>query len=436
MSDDPLDVIVVGGGLAGVTAAKDLATRGFRTLLLEARDRLGGRTATQRIAGQDVDTGGTYFHWFQAALWALVQQYELDVVERPQPDRFWVGVGGDLVAMAPDEVDQRLRRALASFWGDAEFAESLYRPFAVQTHPAAVAVDKQSVEDRITALDLDAVDLAVLRGAFTDFGRGLDQVSLAWVLQRASNAAWSYEAFDALFAVYRLAGGMSALIDAMVRDGAFEVHLSSPVVAIRHNDSGAAVSLADGQDLHARAVVVATPVNVWRTITFSPQLPAIHRAATAEGVAAPALTNAVMHVRGIDDRISVFAPFGDEPFDFLFTYDQLEDGQLVTGYSMNGAVNLAAGRADLESALRRMLPRAELVDVVGHDWATDPYALGGSGSLGVGQLCRFVDVVDKPVGRLFFASGDIAPQFSGFLTGAVESGARAAYRVRRVLNGG
>ena len=102
---------------------------------------------------------------------------------------------------------------------------------------------------------------------------------------------------------------------------------------------------------------------------------------------------------------------------------------------MSGQVDLEEGRTGVEAALRRMFPKAEVVDFVGHDWGTDPYALGGHGSFAPGQVCRFIDVVDKPAGRLFFASGDIAAQLSGSLTGAVESGSRAAYRARQLLSG-
>jgi monoamine oxidase len=431
---ESVDVIVVGGGLAGVTAARDLTHRGQRTVLLEARDRLGGRTASQRLAGRDVDTGGAYFHWFQSAIWTEVQRYELPVVERPIAADYLVptAAGTGLAVMGGEELDARLRHALPAFWGDPAYATDVARPFAVQD-PAMAVHDGRSVEDRLAELLIDPLDERLLRALFTDFGRPLDQLSLAWVLQRMANAVWTHEAFDALFAVYRLRDGMRGLIEAMVQDAGVDVRLGAPVVRVEHGDDGGTIHLADGSAMRARAIVVATPVNVWKSIAFAPALPPLFAAASTEGVTASALANVVMHVRGVPETVGMLAPFGEQPFEFLFTYEQLDDGQLLAGYSMAGNIHAAGPRDALAAALRQVLPGAELVDAVGHDWGTDPYALGGSGSLGVGQLTRFVDVLDRPQGRLLFASGDLSPHFPGFLTGAVESGTRAAQRATRLL---
>jgi monoamine oxidase len=59
------DVIVVGGGFAGVTAARECALRGRDVLLLEARDRLGGRTWSKSWAGTRIELGGAWVHWHQ-----------------------------------------------------------------------------------------------------------------------------------------------------------------------------------------------------------------------------------------------------------------------------------------------------------------------------------------------------------------------------------
>lgn len=431
---DQLDAIVVGGGLAGVTAARDLARSGARTLLVEARDRLGGRTASHVLAGREIDTGGAYFHWFQSAIWREVMRYELPVVESGLLTLESLLVGGSegVAAMPAAEFDERLRRGYSAFWGDPEYAAAFARPFAVQTDPGAAKLDAISVEERLQELNLDPQDERVLRAILADFGRP-DELSLAWVLQRMANGIFSHEAFNALFAVYRLDGTMIDLIDAMVRDGGFEVRLSSPVTAVEHDDSGATVTLDDGSQLSAPVVVVATPVNVWKTIAFTPALSETHEAATQEGVAQPEVSNMLMHVRGVTEPFAMFAPFGELPFDIMVTRTVLDDGQLVLAVSLSGAVTCESPHEELEAAVRLVLPDAELVDFVGHDWPTDPYALGGWGSLRRGQLVRFVDVLDRPSGALFFASADIAPQFPGMLTGAVESGARAGRRAQLAL---
>ena len=64
MSHDELDVIVVGAGLAGLTAARELGKAGHRVLVLEGRDRPGGRTFTSELADTEVELGGAFIHWF------------------------------------------------------------------------------------------------------------------------------------------------------------------------------------------------------------------------------------------------------------------------------------------------------------------------------------------------------------------------------------
>jgi monoamine oxidase len=68
--DDPnlFDTIVVGGGFAGVTAASDISLDGYKTLLLDARTRLGGRTFTTDFAGHKIDAGGTWIGWGQPSV--------------------------------------------------------------------------------------------------------------------------------------------------------------------------------------------------------------------------------------------------------------------------------------------------------------------------------------------------------------------------------
>ena len=91
------DVVVVGGGFAGVTAARELAHRGARVLLLEARNRLGGRTFHAPFGDRKVELGGTWIHYTQPHVWAEVMRYGMEIAETPgvaHPDRvLWMSEG-------------------------------------------------------------------------------------------------------------------------------------------------------------------------------------------------------------------------------------------------------------------------------------------------------------------------------------------------------
>lgn len=72
---------------AGVTAARELSAAGRRTLLLEARDRIGGRTRTEDFAGHPIELGGAWVHWSQPHLWAEITRYGLSIEADVVPER-------------------------------------------------------------------------------------------------------------------------------------------------------------------------------------------------------------------------------------------------------------------------------------------------------------------------------------------------------------
>ena len=77
------DALVIGGGFAGVTAARDLKKNGYSCAILEARNRLGGRTYYAPHGDMHVELGGTWIHWMQPFVWAEVMRYGLAIKETP-----------------------------------------------------------------------------------------------------------------------------------------------------------------------------------------------------------------------------------------------------------------------------------------------------------------------------------------------------------------
>ncbi|WP_255483205.1 MULTISPECIES: FAD-dependent oxidoreductase [unclassified Synechococcus] len=104
-----VDVVVIGGGFAGVTAARDLRKRGLNVLVLEARDRLGGRTWSTDRNGFHVELGGTWIHWTQPFVWAEKERYCLEIQETPGcvAERVTMARVGAALLKAPFPVDPR-----------------------------------------------------------------------------------------------------------------------------------------------------------------------------------------------------------------------------------------------------------------------------------------------------------------------------------------
>ena len=88
MSHPEQDVIVVGGGFAGLTASRELRAAGHRVLILEGRNRLGGRTWTSDFDGTDVELGGAFVHWFQPHVFAEMTRYGVPFKIPPEPERW------------------------------------------------------------------------------------------------------------------------------------------------------------------------------------------------------------------------------------------------------------------------------------------------------------------------------------------------------------
>lgn len=408
------DVLVIGGGFAGVTAARDLAASGRQVVLLEARPRLGGRTWYRPFAGTDVEVelGGAWFSLErQPVLAEEVERYGVSVVPVPERRRRRWFTGGVRRRGRPVPKGEAavLRQALAEIAARAA---------------AAGAEDDVTAADWLSALSLPRATRDFVLG-WAAFMSGADpsQISMLDVIALVAEGNGSPssladeigEGFEA---------GTATLLDAIATDSGADVRLGMPVVRIEGGSDGVTATLADGTEAGAEAAVVAVPLNTIPAIEFDPPLDERLAALTAEGH--PGRSRKLwLLADGVPEGLACLG-YGT-PFNWLSWEANVGDVRLLVGFA-------AQEVADPEAAVADYAPGAKIVAVDSHDWITDPWSRGTwltsrPGWTAAGALDGFREAH----GRVVFAGSDVAEEHAGWIAGAIASG-RAA--VRRVLAAG
>src|SRR5688572_4561882 len=144
---DRSDVVVVGAGFAGLTAAGELSRQGLTVHSLAARDRIGGRTWLDHRLGRELEIGGTWVHWTQPYVWAELKRYGLETTPSPEPERAFWWAEGRRHEGGPDQ----LLRLIGEF--NEEFVEDSRKYFPEPFSPLAredfKTIDDVSVLERI-----------------------------------------------------------------------------------------------------------------------------------------------------------------------------------------------------------------------------------------------------------------------------------------------
>jgi monoamine oxidase len=421
---DHPDVIVIGAGFAGVTAARELASAGTVVTLLEARDRLGGRTWTTSMGETTIELGGGWIHWRQPHIWAEVTRYGLAIAEDD-----WrhdaVLFGEPPQRHVADEAFATVRRLFELYARDAQPA--LPRPYDPMREAAAVrALDQKSMQARLDELSLGTADEQWLTGLLYEIaGSPLNEAGFLGVARWMALCEWNIDFWYDTNKV-RPVGGTIAILRAMLRDGRVDVRLSSPVASVSQRDDGVRVDTTDGRQFFARAAVVAVPVNVWPHIEFTPTLPGTHSEAARAGVGKPHQDKVWIRAKGQKiGRIFAQLPLG-RPLNFFWTYSVKDDTQLIIGINSSHDLDVHDGPA-VARLMQAYVPEIEeVLDVRGHSWSNDEYSRGGNSCFRTADATQYLESLQRPWQRLAFASADIASGWVGYMDGAVESGLRAA----------
>ena len=424
------DVLVIGGGLAGLTAARELRHAGFTVVVLEARERLGGRAHSARLGGRDIELGGAHVHWFQPHVFAELTRYGIPYRPLPAPDRLAYWSEGRLNEETMTEVGPRLGELFQRLFSDARETFPLpHLPFAVPE--AVAALDALSVQDRLDATELSTTERD-LAGALlsTATSAPLEDAGLLTMMREVALAGWD-------FGLWLDANGACSLrtadlVSALVADGDPQVLTSAPVTEIEQTDSTVTVSTRNGERFKGSAAVVAVPLNTLRAVSFVPPLSDAKDAVITAGQASRGVKLWAL-VSGLDKPLLALAP--DSRRLTLVTSWELvdENRHLLFAFGPDAGRVPPGDEAAVRDAFLELLPpSARIEEVVAHDWWADEYSKGTWATSRPGQLTALPSL-QAPEGRLVLAGGDIASGWTGTMDGAIESGLTAARTVTGLL---
>ncbi len=427
------DAVVVGGGFAGVTAARDLQQNGYKTLLLEARNRLGGRTFSSTFADHPVELGGVWIHWTQPFVWAEKERYGLEVMETPGavPDTIILYFNGERKEATLEDIGQ-----LAAAWDQyiAEGRRVWERPWdASHTWNEILERDNLRAVDVINNMDLTSMQKSVLKGLVGSMvNNAPDTASHLEVLRWGSCCGWNFTALMDSVARYKLKDGTISLIDQMIADAKPEVHLANPVKRIEDRGDHVRITTVRGERITAATVLVTVPMNVIDGIEFSPALDGKLIAAAKETHAGAGF-KVYMITKG---KVGNITGFGDEtsPFTAVLTYEEAEDHTLLVAFGGDkNRLDIHDGEA-VQEAARAFLPEVEIESTYSYVWDLDPYSKGTWCSYRPGWFSKYYAIFQKDEGRIFFGQGDHGEGWRGLIDGAIGAGTQAAQRVHKFLS--
>jgi len=419
-----VDVVVVGGGFAGVTAARETALRGARTLLLEARDRLGGRTWTAPWEGRDIELGGGWVHWHQPHTWSEIVRAGLAVEIGEETEVAAWYVGEERRAGTIAERDAIAERGWNAFVAGVE--ETLPLPHDPLARIDRLArLDGMSIADRIAELDLTEEEHDVLTAELESLASGpLTESGAVSVLRWHALSGYSLALPQYTGGRVTLVDGTGALLRAIAGGARFETRLEAPVAALTQSETAVEVRLRDGEVIAARAAIVALPLNALPAVAFDPPLPAGKRAAIAAGQAS---TGIKVFIRARGPAVQQNAIRPGHPFGYLATEYLLPDGeQVMIGFGTDGNACDTSDVGSVQRQLDDIIPGYEVVAATANDWLGQEFSRGTWAIHRPGWYTTHHANARRPEGRIVFAGSDIANGWSGFIDGAIESGFRGA----------
>ncbi|XP_038577322.1 amine oxidase [flavin-containing] [Micropterus salmoides] len=449
------DVIVVGGGISGLSAAKLLKANGLNPVVLEARDRVGGRTFTvQNKQTKWVDLGGAYIGPTQNRILRLAKEYGVKTYKVNEQENLVHYVN---VSSYP------FKGSFPPMWNPIVLLDfnNLFRTMdqmgkeipkeAPWRAPHAEEWDKMSMLELFEKICWTST---VRRFAtlFVNVNVTSEphEVSALWFLWYVKQCGGTMRIFSTTNGGQerKFVGGSSQISECMARELGDRVKLQSAVYRIDQSGDMVVVETVDKQTYTAKYVIVATPPGMNLKIHFNPELPPlrnqlIHRVPMGSVIKCMVYYKEnFWRKKGYCGSMVIEeegAPIG------LTLDDTKPDGSVpcIMGFILAHKCRKLSGLTKEERLKRicdiysKVLGSEEALHPVHYEeknWCEEEYSGGCyTAYFPPGILTQFGKVLREPVGRLYFAGTETATEWSGYMEGAVQAGERAAREIMCAL---
>ena len=452
-------VVIVGAGLAGLTAAYTLAKAGVRATIFEGSPRVGGRCWSEReafVEGQVAERGGELIDTSHAAIRALADEFglaldDLTATEPAGSEPLYFFDGGPYTAADVLRDFAAVRPALGR---DAEvLGERLptYRAFT----PAQRLLDRmtagQWIDSRVPGGQASRLGQLLVNAYAEELGGDPDEISAVTVVSLlAASPADRFSPYEESDQRYHVRGGNDQLVTRLADKLSGQIETRSRLVALAQRPDGryGVVVLRDGAEREeiADRVILALPFTLLRAVDLH-----------AAGFGARKRKSIDELGMGRNTKLQLqfyrrfwFSGNGNGEYrlrgSFQTTWDvtRAQAGRAgILNFFSGGSAAVAAGGGDIESQARlslrelgRYLPDGEAPwnsRAIRNAWDRNPWSLGSYALIKPGQYTTFYGVEAERDGHAYFAGEHTSIEWQGYLNGAVETGQRAAHEVLESL---
>lgn len=445
------DIAIVGAGLAGLSAARQLVSAGREVLVLEARDRVGGRTLNHAVTaagaqpGTVVEVGGQWVGPTQDRVLALIDELGLSTFKT-----FNDGKLVDYRDSRRSEYSGRIPPG--AFLGAVEAQVAITR---LNSMAADVPLDKPWTADKAVEWDSRTFQDWIDDNLYSKNGKALLQLAIESVFSAQPR---DLSLLHVLFYIHsagslenlinteggaqdsRIVGGSQRISLEMAAALGNRILLNHPVLRIDHDDSGVTLR-GDGYSLRARHAIIAIPPTLAGRIRYAPALDGLRDQLTQRvpmGTVikvqcvypTPFWRSNGLNGQATSDVGPVKISFDNSPPDghigVMMGFIEGEDGRRAQRLTRD-----QRRQATIDCFVRFYGEQArEPLEYIEQNWSGEEWSRGCyAGYFPPGVWLDYGEALRTPIGRLHWAGTETAEVWNGYFDGAIRSGERAAQEI-------